>query len=97
MQFMIGLNYTETSELKLFMVDRRMNKIWMPAATGTIYPVLMIPKEKLYLSNFAWFDYIRPLNKHDIFNWRPKRNGTELKASRKYKAPIQSLDKIKRR
>lgn len=94
---MIGLNYTETSELKLFMVDRRMDKIWMPAATGTIYPVLMIPKEKLYLSNFAWFDYIRPLNKHDIFNWRPKRNGTELKASRKYKAPIQSLDKIKRR
>lgn len=94
---MIGLNYTETSELKLYMKERRMDKIWMPAATGTIYPIIMIPKDKLYLSNFAWFDYVRPLNKDDIFNWRPKRSGTELKASRKYKAPIQSLDKIKRK
>ena len=94
---MIGLNYTETSELKLFMKDRKMDKIWMPAATGTIYPVLMIPPEKLYLSNFAWFDYIRPLNKDDIFVWRPKKAGTELKSSYKYKAPLQSLDKIKKR
>lgn len=94
---MIGLNYTETSELKLYMKEGKMDKIWMPAATGTIYPIVMIPKEKLYLSNFAWFDYIRPLNKDDIFNWRPKKSGMELKVSRKYKAPVQSLDNIKKR
>lgn len=94
---MIGLNYTETSELKLFMKDRKMDKIWMPAATGVIYPVLMIPPEKLYLSNFAWFDYIRPVDKNDIFVWRPKKAGTELKTSYKYKAPVQSLDQIKKR
>ncbi len=94
---MIGLNYTETTELKLFMKDRKMNRIWMPASTGTIYPILMIPPDRLYLSNFAWFDYIRPLNKDDIFIWRPKKAGTELKASVKRKAPIQKLDNIKRR
>ena len=94
---MIGMNYTETTELKLFMKDRKMSRIWMPASTGTIYPVLMIPPNKLYLSNFAWFDYIRPLNKDDIFVWRPKKAGTELKTSLKRKAPIQKLDKIIRR
>ncbi len=94
---MIGLNYTETSELKLFMKDGKMERIWMPAATGTIYPIIMIPDDRLYLSNFAWFDYIRPLNKDDIFVWRSKKSGTELKKSVKHKAPVQSLDKIKRK
>ena len=94
---MIGLNYTETTELKLFMKDRKMEKIWMPASTGVIYPIVMIPPNRLYLSNFAWFDYIRPLNKDDIFVWRPKKSGTELKASYKHKAPLQSLDQIKKK
>ncbi len=93
---MIGMNYTETSELKLYMKERKMDKIWMPASTGVIYPVVMIPPDKLYLSNFAWFDYIRPLNKDDIFVWRPKKSGTELKASYRHKAPLQTLDQIKR-
>lgn len=94
---MIGLNYTETSELKLFMKERKMEKIWMPASTGVIYPVVMIPPNRLYLSNFAWFDYIRPLDKDDIFAWRPKKSGTELKVSYKHKAPLQSLDQIKKK
>ena len=94
---MIGMNYTETSELKLFMKDRKMDKIWMPASTGVIYPIVMIPPSRLYLSNFAWFDYIRPQNKDDIFIWRPKKAGTELKASYKHKAPLQSLDDIKKK
>ncbi len=93
---MIGLNYTETTELRLYMKERKMHKIWMPAATGVIYPIVMIPSNRLYLTNFAWFDYIRPKDKDDIFIWRPKRAGTELKASYKHKAPLQSLDKIKK-
>lgn len=92
---MIGLNYTETSELKLYMKDRKMHKIWMPASTGVIYPIVMIPQNRLYLSNFAWFDYIRPVSKEDIFVWRPKRAGTELKTSVKHKPPLQTLDKLR--
>jgi hypothetical protein len=37
------------------------------------------------------------LNKDDIFVWRPKKSGTELKASYKHKAPLQSLDQIKKK
>lgn len=93
---MIGMNYTESSELKLYMKERKMDKIWMPAAEGVLYPLFLVPPGKEYLPNFAWFDYIRPLNKDDIFDWRPKKSGTELKVTTRRKPPMQTLDKIKK-
>ncbi len=93
---MIGMNYTETTDLRLYLKERKLEKIWMPAATGTLFPLPLIPADKLYLENFAWFDYVRPLDKDDIFNWRPKKAGTELKIVQRRKAPLQTLDKIKR-
>ena len=92
---MIGMNHTESSLLKMYMKNRKVEKIWMPEASGVMYPLMLIPKNALYLENFAWFDYIRPKNKEDIFNWRPKRAGTELKASMTHTAPLQKLDKVK--
>lgn len=91
---MIGMNYVETSELKLFMKEKKVHRIWMPAAVGTMYPLGMIPPNKLYLENFAWFDYIRPRDKMDVFEWRGKKAGTELKISYKHQAPLQKLDQI---
>ena len=79
---LIGLNYTETTELRMFMEDRKMQKIWMPKAEGTLYPMSQIPPEKKHLPGFAWFDYIRPLSKQDIFVWRGKKEGTALKPTR---------------
>jgi lipopolysaccharide export system protein LptA len=79
---LVGLNYTETTELRMFMEDRKMKKIWMPKAEGTLYPMSQIPPEKKHLPGFAWFDYIRPLSKQDIFVWRGKKEGTALKPTR---------------
>ena len=76
---LIGLNYTETTELRMFMENRKMKKIWMPKAEGTLYPMSQIPPEKKFLPGYAWFDYIRPVSKKDIFVWRPKKEGMELK------------------
>ena len=76
---LIGLNYTETTELRMFMENRKMKKIWMPKAEGTLYPMSQIPPEKKFLPGYAWFDYIRPVSQKDIFVWRPKKEGTELK------------------
>ena len=70
---LIGLNYTETSELRMFMENSKMKKIWMPKAEGVLYPMSQIPPEKKFLPGYAWYDYIRPLNRYDIFNWRPKK------------------------
>ena len=88
----IGLNYTETTELRMFMEDRKLSRIWMPKAEGTIYPMTQIPPAKRHLPGFAWFDYIRPLNKDDIFNWRPKKGGTELKPLPRRTRPTPSLN-----
>ena len=93
---MVELNHTETSLLKMFVKERKVDHIWMPAATGIMYPIPLIPPEALYLQNFAWFDYIRPLDRFDIFEWRPKRAGTELKESVRHSAPKQKLSDIKK-
>lgn len=88
-------NYLETSQIRMFMENRKLKRIWAPAAQGCFYPIGMAPKERTQLENFAWFDYIRPLGKDDLFEWRPKAKGTELKPSIRREAPLQKLNKKK--
>ena len=88
----IGLNYTETDTLKMYVSpSRQLEKIWMSASSGTLYPLTQTPPEKLHLPSFAWFDYIRPLSKDDIFEWRPKARGTEIRQERRRVAPKRQL------
>lgn len=70
---MIGMNHMETTDLRLFMTDGKVSRIWAPTATGRLTPVPLIQPRDLYLENFFWFDYIRPLHKDDLFAWRPKK------------------------
>lgn len=88
---LIGLNYTETPKMKMFLEKRKMKKIWMEKPTGTLYPMTQIPPAKYFLPQYAWFDYIRPLNKDDIFNWRSKNAGQELKEIKRREAPKQKV------
>ena len=95
---MIGMNYAEGSFLRIFLKDRKMEEAALIGkSNGVLYPMDQIPADKMRLPSFVWFDYIRPLNKDDIFVWRPKKSGTELKTSYKHKAPLQSLDQIKKK
>ena len=61
-----------------------------------MYPIPLIPSNMYFLQNFAWFDYVRPRDKNDIFVWRPKKAGTELKESVRHSAPKQKLSDIKK-
>jgi len=90
----IGMNYSESTELIVYMKDKRVQKVWMPAGTGTVYPDLMIPADKRYLSRFAWFDYIRPVDRYDIFKWRAKGDKNILKKTERRSVPLQKLDKM---
>ena len=81
--------------MKLFMKSRKVDHVWMPAAQGTLYPLPLIPPDALYLENFQWFDYIRRLNKDDIFVWRPKKEGPELKETARRQPPKQKLKDIR--
>ena len=76
---LIGMNVSETSLLNMFM---------SPKSNGTLYPMLQRPPEKMKLDNFVWFDYIRPLDKEDIFEWRGKKAGQELKKSNRSAVPL---------
>lgn len=90
---LIGLNYAETDTMRMFMnKQRKLEKIWMPKADLVIYPITQIPPGRDKLDNFAWFDYVRPLNKDDIYEWRGKASGTELKVVKRQAAPLQHLN-----
>lgn len=89
---LIGLNYTETDTMRMYMSpERRLERIWMPKAEGTLYPMTQIPPTRFKLENFAWFDYIRPVDKNDVFNWRGKAQGTEMKNIVRHEAPLQRI------
>lgn len=79
---MIGLNYSEGSFLRILLKERRMEQgAFIGKANGTLYPMDQIPADKYKLPPFVWFDYIRPRNKEDIFEWRGKRAGEQLQKS----------------
>lgn len=79
----VGLISMTTEQLKMFFDKRKLDYVWAPAPEGRMFPMSQIPPEKRYLEGFQWFDYVRPVSKQDIFNWRPKAAGTELKSQRK--------------
>ena len=89
---MIGLLESESAELKLFMGEKQLDKIWMPQAEGKLHPLALATKKERFLDNFGWFDYVRPLNKDDIFVWRSKKAGFELKESVQHTKPKATLD-----
>ena len=86
---LLGMNSSETIQLSMFLENRNLKKMTMsPKSNGILYPMTQIPPEKMKLDNFAWFDYVRPRNKEDIFNWRGKGVGQELKKNTRGAAPL---------
>ena len=87
----IGMVSMETSEMRMFLEQQRLQRIWAPKSEGMVYPMTQIPQAKRYLQGFAWFDYVRPISKEDIFVWRGKKAGTELKPMKRRESPLQKL------
>ena len=93
---LIGLNYIETDTMKMYIgADRQLQRIWMPKAEGTLYPMTQAPAEKQALPSFAWFDDVRPLNKDDIYEWRGKQADKVLKPQESREAPLPMLTQTK--
>ena len=86
-----GLNYLETDTMRMYLQERKLQRIKTNKASGTTYPMTQIPSNKYHLTQFAWFDYVRPTDKDDIFVWRGKKSGTELKKINRKEAPLQTL------
>ena len=93
---MLGMNTTVAGKLVGTMKDGKMHKLVIPTkSNGAFYPMSQIPAKERFLDNFVWFDYIRPLNKDDVFHWRGKRKGQELKKIKRGSIPLPTLDRFK--
>ena len=91
---LVGLNYLETDTMRMFVgAQRKLDKIWTNKFTSTMYPLTQTPPSKYKLPSFAWFDDIRPKDKNDIFVWKAKAKGSELKAIKRHHAPLQTISK----
>ena len=66
-------NYQETTELRMFMKDRKLQRVWTPKTSGTMYPINQIPADRRLLRGFAWYNDVRPRDRYDIFVWREKK------------------------
>lgn len=79
----IGLNWMESSFLEMNFDQGKFDKMkaW-PKTIGKMTPAEDVQEPQRRLTEFYWFDYIRPLNKDDIFrevqkktsDIKPKRN-----------------------
>ena len=96
---MIGMNTTEGSNLKTYFKMRSVNKIVMiDHSNGVMYPMEKLDEKKMYLSNFNWFERIRPVDPEDVFYWRGKRVEEQLKKNNSNKeVPLPTLDKGKKK
>ena len=94
---MIGLNAGEGSLLHMYLLDGKMKKgVMIGKSNGILYPMDQIPPDKMKLPAFQWFDYIRPRDKEDIFEWRGKRAGETLnKSNRRSTNTTNKRDLIK--
>ncbi|MEG2574106.1 MAG: hypothetical protein RSA44_05530, partial [Bacteroides sp.] len=92
------MNYGETSVLNMYLRNRKMDKgVMSPKSNGVAYPLDQIPPDKIRLDNFAWFDYIRPMSKEDIFNWRAKKADQLLKKTTRKAAPLPNQNLLKKK
>ena len=85
-------NFLTTARMRLFMENKKVKRIWAgPASDGKVYPIGTAPAQHTRLGGFAWFDYIRPLSKDDLMQWRGKHDGSQLKDKPRRQAPRQIL------
>ena len=95
---LVGMNTTIAGRAIAYLDRGKVEKMVIPKeAKGVFYPMSQRPYEKRYLDNFTWFDYVRPQNKDDIFNWRGKGSDMQLKVIRRENIPLPTLDRFKRK
>ncbi|WP_245903979.1 OstA-like protein [Dysgonomonas alginatilytica] len=72
---MMGMNQTESSYLSIDFKDKKIEKLKLwPKATGKMIPLSDLKPDMGRLPDFEWLDYLRPLDRDDVFR-KVKRKG----------------------
>ena len=86
-------NFLTSSYLEIFMNDGAFSKLvsW-PSPEGKTTPFHLLTIEQLRLKEFYWYDYLRPLDKDDIFRKAEKKAGdTRPPRSSLFNKPYQEF------
>ena len=81
----IGINRAESSDLHLFFGDKNQIKriVMTPSSNGVMYTPDKISQTKLTrLDGFADYEYIRPTDQYDIYNYKNKKALEEASSSK---------------
>lgn len=88
-------NYIEAAKLRAYIEKNKLQRlVGFPSPQCSTYPLGQAPPEKTRLKGFAWFSYIRPRDKHDLFEWRAKTDADKLKAMPRRRPPMQTLKRL---
>lgn len=90
---MIGMNTTEGPSMTVYFKMRNVNKMVIHGrSNGVMYPMEQIDETKMFLSNFNWFERLRPKEPDDVFIWQSKRPDEQLKKNSSNKeVPLPTL------
>jgi lipopolysaccharide export system protein LptA len=74
------LIYTQTSYFSIWMgEDGKMEKLkWWPKTAGKVIPLPDLTEEQKTLRKFAWYEDLRPVDRHDIFRFYKREPVTGL-------------------
>lgn len=93
----VGMNTTTAGRATAFVKDGQLDKVVVPKESkGVFYPMSQRPAEECFLDNFAWFDYVRPTSKEDVFVWRGKDANLKLKVIKRDSIPLPTLDQFRK-
>ncbi|MDR3141541.1 MAG: hypothetical protein LBU37_07450 [Tannerellaceae bacterium] len=81
----IGLNQTRSAYLTIWIQDNKLEKLKLwPTSECTMTPIPDLKPDQKTLTDFYWFDYLRPIDKDDIFRIAKRKTGDAPKRSNKF-------------
>lgn len=80
--YIIMHNWLQSGYMEIFFNEGKLDKMkgW-PQPIGKATPLELLPVDKRRLEDFYWYDYLRPINKDDIFR-NVKKKATDIKPPR---------------
>lgn len=81
----IGLNQSKSAYLSIWVQENKLEKLKLwPEAEGTLTPIPDLKPDQKTLKDFHWYDYLRPLNKDDIYRVTKRKTEDAPKRSNKF-------------
>ncbi|MDR1557479.1 MAG: hypothetical protein LBS88_10690 [Tannerellaceae bacterium] len=82
---MIGLNQTRSAYLSIWLEENKLErlKLW-PNSEGSLIPIPDLLPDQKTLKDFYWFDYLRPMDKNDIYRKVKRNTGDSPRRSNKF-------------